>query len=116
MSHSEAVVIENESLLGTWKSSDHNVIDELNYSMDSWNWQWKHIGENDTIFFNRRTWERFGEIQHPRELMFMTDISTASVYLETIKRTSSLSLLSGKVEHKRVYLRLSLTYKFININ
>ncbi|XP_031845886.2 gamma-tubulin complex component 6 isoform X2 [Nomia melanderi] len=114
MSRSEAVAIENESLLGTWKSSDHSVIDELDYPADSWNWQWKHIGENDTFFFHRRTWERFGEIQHPRELMFMTDTSTASVYLETIKRTSSLPLLSGKAINSALLLEEVSVQDFVN--
>ncbi|XP_076381242.1 gamma-tubulin complex component 6 isoform X2 [Megalopta genalis] len=96
-SRSEAVTTENESLSNTRKSSDRNLVDELEYAIDYWDHNWKHTDITDTSLFNRRTWERFGDIQCEKELTFITDLSTASIHLAKIKQMNSLSLLSEKL-------------------
>ncbi|XP_078035219.1 gamma-tubulin complex component 6 [Augochlora pura] len=90
-------VIENESRSGTRKSSGHNLIDELGYAIDNWDCNWKRTDITDASLFNRRTWERFGDIQCAKELMFITDLSTASIHLAKIKQMNKLSLLSEKL-------------------
>ncbi|XP_015438948.1 PREDICTED: gamma-tubulin complex component 6 [Dufourea novaeangliae] len=95
---SEAIALEDEILIDGWKSSDHSVIEELNFPTECQNYEWNDIDHiNNVSVSHRRTWERLGEIQPPKERMFLTDIPTASIHLAKIKQMNSLSLLSRKM-------------------
>ncbi|XP_076241875.1 gamma-tubulin complex component 6 [Calliopsis andreniformis] len=96
--HTETIIIENESVTdNTWKSSNHSVINELNYSTSTWNHIWDQVDITTETAIEYRTWEYFGEMQAVKESLFMTDLPAAIVHLAKIRQTSSLSLLPEKI-------------------
>ncbi|XP_076292493.1 gamma-tubulin complex component 6 [Lasioglossum baleicum] len=111
---SEAVTMENESFIGTWRSSDHSIVDELGYAIDGWNHEWRDTDINDMSLFDRRTWEQLGDIQCTKELRFFTDVSTASIHLVKIKQMSSLPLLSEKIMNSALLVEEIPIRDFVN--
>ncbi|XP_076160532.1 gamma-tubulin complex component 6 isoform X3 [Ptiloglossa arizonensis] len=112
--HTEVVAVENESLIDTWKSSDHSAINELNYTTNSLTCVWDQIDITDTSPLDHRTWEQFGELQPMKESMFMTDLPMAAIHLAKIKQMNCLPLLSGKMINSVLLLKEISTDKFVN--
>ncbi|XP_054008451.1 gamma-tubulin complex component 6 [Hylaeus anthracinus] len=110
----DAVGVENESLIETWKSSDRSVIDEINNTIDSWNCVWNQVDITDASPLNHRTWEHFGELQPKKESLFLTDLPTAGIHLAKIKQMNSLPLLSEKIMSSVHLLEEISTEKFVN--
>lgn len=65
---------------------------------------WKEIELSDNYISKLRTWESLGELEPPKETLFITDMPEARMHLTRITQTSILSLLPKKV--KVVILKL----------